>query len=52
MNTFTLKVQEDKKTKNLFIKLPLKIMKVMGWRIGDNLEWIKNKDGSFTLTKA
>lgn len=47
----TLRVQEDKKTKNLFVKLPTKLMKKMNWKIGDSLEWLKNKDGSYTLQK-
>jgi hypothetical protein len=23
----------------------------MGWKVGDTLEWINNKDGTFTLRK-
>jgi len=49
--TYTLKVQEDKKTKNLFIKLPSRLMKKMNWKIGDPLEWLDNKDGSYTLQR-
>jgi len=49
--TCTLKVQKDKKTNNLFIKLPNKLLKEMGWKIGDPLEWLENKDGSYTLQK-
>ena len=43
--THTLKVRVDKKTKNLFIRFPSKLMKEMKWKIGDALEWIENKDG-------
>ncbi len=49
--TYILKVQKDKKTKNLFIKLPSKLMKDMNWKIGDSLQWVDNKDGSYTLEK-
>jgi len=49
--TYTLKVQEDKKTKILFIKLPSRLMKKMNWKIGDPLEWLDNKDGSYTLQR-
>ena len=49
--TYTLKVQEDKKTKNLFIKLPSRLMKKMNWKIGGPLEWLDNKDGSYTLQR-
>ena len=49
--TYTLKVQEDKKTKNLFIKLPSRLIKKMNWKIGDPLEWLDNKNGSYTLQK-
>ena len=49
--TYTLKVQEDKKTKNLFIKLPSRLMEKMNWKIGDPLEWLDNKDGSYTLQR-
>ena len=49
--TYNLKIQQDKKTKNLFIRLPAKLMKAMKWNIGDPLEWSNNKDGSYTLQK-
>lgn len=33
------------------LKLPDEIVDSLGWEEGDTLEWIDNKDGSFTLKK-
>jgi len=48
----TLKVKYSKKLKNFYVKLPSKLLKELSWNTGDNIEWIDNKDGSFTLKKV
>ena len=50
--THILKVQEDKKTGNLFVKFPLKLLKQLGWSTGDSINWNAQKDGSYILSKA
>ncbi len=34
-----------------YIELPDSLMKKMGWKIGDTIDWHDNKDGSFSLIK-
>jgi len=46
-----LKVQEDKKTGNLFVKFPSKLLKQLGWNTGDNIDWSVQKDGTYILSK-
>jgi bifunctional DNA-binding transcriptional regulator/antitoxin component of YhaV-PrlF toxin-antitoxin module len=33
------------------ITFPNEMMEKLGWKEGDVLEWINNKDGSFSLVK-
>jgi len=33
------------------ITFPDEMMKTLGWKEGDVLQWIDNKDGSFSLVK-
>jgi len=37
---------------NGILKLSDELMKELGWEEGDNLEWIDNNDGSFSLKKV
>ena len=50
MKNYTLKVKKNKEGE-LYIQLPTKLLKEMGWKIGDPLEWLENKDGSYTLQR-
>ena len=34
-----------------YIELPDSLMKKMGWKIGDTIDWQDNKDGSWSLLK-
>ena len=34
------------------ITFPDEMIESLGWKEGDMLEWIDNKDGSFTLKKS
>ena len=46
-NTWTLTVDEDG-----VLTFPEDLMRKTGWQEGDSLDWIDNKDGSFTLKKV
>ena len=43
----TLTVDDDG-----MITFPDEMMKELGWKEGDVLEWIDNQDGSFSLVKS
>lgn len=49
--TWLVEVQENGKTKELFIEFPPDSIDQMGWFEDDVLEWIDNNDGSVTLQK-
>jgi len=48
---FKLTVEHNKLTDEYYIILPKKLLDRVGWVEGDKIEWKKNKNGSFTLTK-
>jgi hypothetical protein len=48
--TYTVKVEENKEL-GYFIQLPDTLLNTLGWREDDNIEWVDNKNGSFTLKK-
>jgi len=35
----------------LLLDLGHKVCESLGWKVGDTIEWIDNKDGSWTLRK-
>ena len=43
----TLTVDDDG-----ILTLPPELLEATGWKDGDMLEWIDNKDGSFSLIKS
>lgn len=49
MSKWTIDVKED--DEGLFIELPDALIEETGWKIGDNIKWTDNGDGSFTMTK-
>jgi len=51
MLTQTVIVQEDPDTKELVLPLSDEILAELGWKIGDTLEWVDQKDGSWVLRK-
>jgi hypothetical protein len=51
MSKWTLTVQEDPETGDHILEFPDDLMESAGWKEGDTLEWIDNKDGSWTLRK-
>lgn len=48
---WTLDVKYDDDSGDAFIELPEDLMVKAGWNLGDDLEWIDNKDGSWTMKK-
>ena len=48
--SYTLEVQE--KDGEFFIELNDEILEGTGWKIGDDLIWKDNEDGSWTLSKS
>lgn len=50
--TFTLEVQQDEKTGDYYITPPEGMLKSLGWGPGDKIDWLDNKDGTFTLIKV
>ena len=48
--TYTLEVKENENG-DAIIDFPEDVMTQAGWHEGDNIQWIDNKDGSWTLTK-
>ena len=51
MEKWVLDVKYDDKTDDTYIELPDALMKEAGWNLGDDIEWIDNKDGSWTMRK-
>ena len=35
-----------------YIELPKSLLKKVGWKIGDTIDWHNNKDGTFSLLKV
>lgn len=50
-NQWVITVQENAEDDELFIQLPKEAIESMGWKEDDVLEWIENKDGSWTIQK-
>ena len=50
-NNKTLDIVEDPQTGDLLLQLTDELCKEMGWTVGDILEWIDNKDGSWSIKK-
>jgi len=50
--TYSVSVQEDPKSKDLFFELPSELMEGLGWKTGDDLKWDETDNGGFKLTKV
>lgn len=48
---WVLDVINDEATGDQILQLPDDVLAETGWREGDTLEWIDNKDGTWTLRK-
>jgi hypothetical protein len=49
--THTITLDEDPETGDLVIPFTEEILQEAGWKEGDTIEWIDNKDGSWSLVK-
>jgi len=49
--SWTLEVKEDNETGDAILEFPDDLMQEAGWKEGDTLEWIDNKNGSWTMKK-
>lgn len=44
-------IQLDGLTGDLYITIPDEHLQKLGWKEGDNIEWVDNNNGTFTLKK-
>jgi hypothetical protein len=51
MTQWTITVDEDPETGDAILPLPEDLLVKAGWKEGDTLNWIDNKDGTWCLTK-
>ena len=42
---------EDEDTGDLILPIGDELMAEVGWEVGDTLDWVDNKDGSFKIIK-
>ena len=53
MTHWTVTVEEaDDGSGDLVMPLPQEFLQIQGWVEGDTLEWLDNKDGSWSLQKV
>jgi FkbM family methyltransferase len=50
-NKWTVTLEEDPETGDLILPLPQDILDLQGWVEGDTLNWVDNKDGSWSIQK-
>jgi hypothetical protein len=50
--SWTLNVEEDPVNGDAILTFPPDLLEETGWKEGDTLTWIDNKDGSWSLTKV
>ena len=49
--SWTINLEEDPETGDLILPLNDDILEGTGWKTGDTIDWIDNKDGSWTMKK-
>lgn len=49
--TYTVRLEKDDESEDLILPLPNELLEEMGWKVGDDLEWLDNKNGTFSLAK-
>lgn len=50
-NSWTVTLEEDPETKDLILPLSDEMLESVGWKTGDTVEWIDNKNGTWSLRK-
>ena len=48
---WTINTVKDPDTEELLLDLGLELCEQLGWQPGDEVEWIDNKDGTWTIQK-
>ena len=48
----TLEIQEDPVTGEQYIELPQRLLAKLGWKEGDDLEWVELENGSWSVKKV
>lgn len=48
----TLEIQEDPVTGEQYIELPQRLLIQLGWKEGDDLEWVELENGSWSVKKV
>lgn len=51
LKSWTVTLEEDPETGDLVLPFTDEILTELGWKEGDVLEWVDNKDGSWCLVK-
>lgn len=46
-----MKVKIIEEDGELILPFPEELINELGWQVGDTLQWIDNKDGTFTIEK-
>ncbi len=49
--SWTVTLEEDPETGDLILPLSDEMLEGTGWKPGDSIEWIDNRDGSWTMKK-
>ena len=49
--TWTISLEKDPETGDLILPLNDDILEQTGWKTGDSIDWLDNKDGSWTMKK-
>ena len=49
--TWTVTLEEDPESGDLILPFTNEMLEEVGWKEGDVLEWIDNKNGSWSLVK-
>jgi hypothetical protein len=52
MTQWTITIEEDPETGDLILPLPQDLLDTQGWKEGDTIEWIDNKNGTWSLQKV
>ena len=51
LKSWTITLAEDPETGELILPFTDEILAELGWKEGDVLDWVDNKDGSWSLVK-
>ena len=50
--SWTVIIEEDPETGDAILPLPQEMLDEVGWKSGDNLNWIDRGDGSWEIRKV